>query len=180
MRKILAAALMALVAPAADAAGFWAGRQAPKLPAIYHSVEGTCVGFYDLDGEPLTFDLTMKLLRQINELIPGHGYKLRLPDGKLAGWRHKSKGYPLKRPSPCAMRDTGAAGRHVAESRVLVEELPEPAIGCLSCYRAQGVICWLVDKAEVDIRLVLSDDHEHGDHGIIKIAQACRDLESRR
>lgn len=174
MRKILAAALMALAVQSADAAGFWAGRQAPKLPAIYHSVEGTCVGFYDLDGEPLTFDLTMKLLRQINELIPGHGYKLRLPDGKLAGWRHKSKGYPLKRPSPCAMREGGAA----PESRILAEELPEPATGCPSCYRSQGVICWLASKAEIDIRLTRADDPHHEDHGITKIAQACRDLES--
>lgn len=176
MRNLIAAALMALAVQSADAAGFWAGRQAPKLPAIYHSVEGTCVGFYDLDGEPLTFDLTMKLLRQINELIPGHGYKLRLPDGKLAGWRHKSKGYPLKRPSPCAMREGGAA----PESRIVAEELSEPALGCLDCYRAQGAICSRVDDAEIDIRLVLSRDSNHGDHGIIKIARACRDLESRR
>ncbi len=175
MKKILiAAVLLAFAVQSADAAGFWAGRQAPKLPAIYHSVEGSCVGFYDLDDQPLTFDLSMRLLRQINELIPGHGYKLRLPDGRLAGWRHKSKGYPLKRPSPCAMRDGGAR----PESRIIAEELPEPAAGCPDCYREQGVICYLAHKAEVDIRLHRADDSFHSDHGITALAQACRDAGS--
>lgn len=176
MKKILIVAiLLAFAVQSADAAGFWAGRQAPKLPAIYHSVEGSCVGFYDLDGQPIKFKLTMKLLRQIGELTPGHGYKLRVPDGKLAGWRHKSKGYPLKRPSPCA---TWPEVGHRMTDDVIAEDFSETAMSCSACYRAQGAVCYLAGRAELDIRLTREDDPDHEDHGITRIAQACRDLEN--
>lgn len=105
---LIAVSLLALVAPAVDAAGLFRGRRAPTEDVLLFSVLGDEVRWQDLSGSTCTIHLLEgRLIKQASGLKLGHRYKPRLryeADGfvTLLGWRHKGAGPPLTINSPCA------------------------------------------------------------------------------
>ena len=191
MRKVIIVAVMlAFIAPAMASAypgEQWRNRDASQILLKHNAYSEGWQWTTDSAGDQYCYPIIQrKQGRANNKLQPGRWYTEFVSDDMVVDWIKRRKGDPPIGQNPClvpgakAGKQPRAVDRHVVESRIIVEDLSEPAIGCPTCYRHQGVICYLAYKAEVDIRLHRADDLSHPDHGITKIAQACRDAGSNR